>query len=175
MNTWKPCVAVVLAFVLGLAGARVLAAGAHLTSSTFEGKEAKEAATQMLEVAEGQAGSGTWQLIAVGRVYYLSGDKSKGESLFRKATGYKSGISEWRRIGLVYAEAGEFDKAVEALKKAVEAKSEDTDLAEYGAMLNLSGKRSDAEEAFKKSIAKDPSDVWNTVAMAGSYVGVRPD
>jgi tetratricopeptide (TPR) repeat protein len=76
---------------------------------------------------------------------------------------------------LVYAEAGEFDKAVEALKKAVEAKSEDTDLAEYGAMLNLSGKRSDAEEAFKKSIAKDPGDVWNTIAMAGSYIGVRPD
>lgn len=175
MKTWKQRLAIVLAFVLGATGARILAAGSHLTSATFEGKDPKAAAAQMLEVAEGQAGSGTWQLIAVGRVYYLSGDKSKGESLFRKATGYKSGVSEWRRIGMVYAEAGEFDKAVDALKKAVEAKSEDTGLAGYGAMLNLDGKRPEAEEAFKKSIAKDPGDVWNTVAMAGSYVGVCPE
>lgn len=44
-----------------------------------------------------------------------------------------------------------------------------------GAMLNLNGKRSLAEETFKQSIAKDPTDVWNSITMAGSYLGVRPD
>lgn len=175
MKTWTWSVAVVGALALGMAGGRMIAGGSRLTSDTFEGKTPKDAMTQMLQVAESQAGSGTWQLIAVGRVYYLSGDKKQGEAMFDKATSYKSGVSEWRRIGMIYAEAGEFDKAEAALQKAVAAKAEDTCLAEYGAMLNLNGKRAEAEEAFKKSIARDSNDVWNTVAMAGSFVGVRPD
>ncbi|HEV8700927.1 MAG TPA: hypothetical protein VGV60_06610 [Candidatus Polarisedimenticolia bacterium] len=42
-------------------------------------------------------------------------------------------------------------------------------------MLNLNGKRSLAKATFKQSIAKDPTDVWNTVTMAGSCLGVMPD
>ena len=128
----------------------------------------------MLTVAEAQAGSGTWELIAVGRVYYLSGNKTKGQELFDKATSLKSGVSEWRRIGKVFAEAGEFDKAEAAPQKAVTAKPEDTSLAELAAMLNLNRKLSQAEETFKQSIAKDPGDAWNSITMAGSYVGVSP-
>jgi hypothetical protein len=56
----------------------------------------------MLSVAEMQAGSGTWELIGVGRTYYVSRDKTKGQALFDKATSLKSGESEWRRIGKVY-------------------------------------------------------------------------
>jgi tetratricopeptide (TPR) repeat protein len=175
MKTWKASVAVVASFVLGAAVARVLAGGPSLTTASFEGKDAKEAAAAMLAVAEAQAGSGTWELIGLGRIHYLSGDKTKGQALFDRATSGKPGASEWRRIGKVYAEAREFDKAEAALQKAVTAKSEDTSLAELGAMLNLNGKRELAEETFKKSIAKDPGDVWNTITMAGSYVGVRPD
>ena len=174
MKTWKPSLAAVAAFVLGAAVAHVVAGGPSLTSATFEGKSAKEAAAAVLTVAEAQAGSGTWELIAVGRVYYLSGDKTKGQQLFDKATSLKSGASEWRRIGKVFAEAGEFDKAESALQNAVTAKSEDTSLAELAAMLNLNGKRAQAEETFKQSIAKDPGDVWNNITMAGSYVGVSP-
>src|SRR6266545_582014 len=159
MKSWKLSVWVVVAFVLGAAVARVSAGGASLTSASFEGKSAAEAAAAMLSVAETQAGSGTWELIGVGRIYYLSGDKTKGQALFDKATSLKSGPAEWRRIGKVYAEAREFDKAETALQKAVAAKSEDTSLAELAAMLNLNGKRSLAEETFKQSIAKDPTDV----------------
>ena len=175
MKNWKPSVMVVVAFVLGAAVARVSAGGASVTSALFEGKSAAEAAGAMLTLAETQAGGGTWELIGIGRVYYLSGDKAKGQALFDKATSLKSGVSEWRRIGRVYAEAKEFDKAEAALQKAVAAKPEDTSLADLGAMLNLNGKRSLAEETFKKSIAKDPTDVWNTTTMAGSYLGVVPD
>jgi tetratricopeptide (TPR) repeat protein len=175
MTPWKASVTVVAALVLGAIAARSLAGGSSLTAASFEGKDAKEAAAAMLAVAEAQADTGTWELIGVGRIYYLSGDKTKGQALFDKATSLKPGPSEWRRIGKVYAEAREFDKAEAALEKAVTAKSEDTSLAEFGAMLNLNGKRPLAEETFKKSIAKDPNDVWNCITMAGSYVGVRPD
>ena len=175
MKSWKPSVTVVVAFILGAAVARVSAGGASLTSALFEGKGAAEVAAAMLTLAETQAGDGTWELIGVGRVHYLSGDKAKGQALFDKATSLKSGASEWRRVGRVYAEAKEFDKAETALQKAVAAKSEDTSLADLGAMLNLNGKRSLAEEKFKQSIAKDPADVWNSITMAGSYLGVRPD
>jgi len=175
MKTWKPSKAVVAAFVLGAAAARVLAGGPSLTAASFEGKDPKEAAAAILSVAEAQAGHGSWELIGIGRIHYLSGDKTKGQALFDKATSLKTEASDWRRIGKVYAEAREFDKAEAALQKAVTAKSEDTTLAELAAMLNLNGKRPEAEEAFKKSIAKDPNDFWNIVAMAGSYVGVRPD
>lgn len=175
MNSWKASAGIVVAFVLGATVARVSAGAPGLTSASFEGKSAAEAAAALLSVAETQAGNGTWELIGVGRVYYLSGDRTKGQALFDKATSLKSGASEWRRIGKVYAEAKEFDKAEAALQKAVAAKSEDTSLAEMGAMLNLNGKRSQAEETFKQSIAKDPTDVWNSVTMAGSYLGVRPD
>jgi tetratricopeptide (TPR) repeat protein len=82
-------------------------------------------------------------------------------------------VSDWRRIGKVYAEAGEYEKATAALEKAVAVKAEDTGLAELGVMYNLEGKRDKAEEAFRKSIEKDPSDVWNTIFMAGSYVKVK--
>jgi tetratricopeptide (TPR) repeat protein len=122
MKTWKPSVTVILAFVLGAAVARVLAGGSGLTAASFEGKDAKEAAAAILAVAEAQAGNGTWELIGVGRIYYLSGDKTRGQALFDKATSLKPGASEWRRIGKVYAEAGEFDKAEAALQKAVTAK-----------------------------------------------------
>ncbi len=175
MKSWKASVTLIAAFVLGAAAGRVVAGGSNLTAASFEGKNAKEAAAAMLTVAEAQAGNGTWELIGVGRVYYLSGDRTKGQALFDKATSVKPGASEWRRIGKVYAQAGEFDKAEAALQKAVTAKSEDTSLAELGAMLNLNGKRPQAEETFKKSIAKDPGDVWNCIMMAGSYVGVSPN
>lgn len=175
MKNWKPSAGVVVAFVLGAAVARVSAGGASLSPASFEGKSAAEAAAAMLSVAEQQAGNGTWELIGLGRVYYLSGDKTKGQAQFDKATSVKAGASEWRRIGKVYAEAKEFDKAEAALQKAVAAKAEDTSLAEFGAMLNLNGKRSQAEDAFKQSIAKDPTDVWNSLMMAGSYLGIGPE
>src|ERR1700749_2773337 len=75
--------------------------------STFKGKPAKEGAYAALAEAEKLSGDGSWELIGVGRVYYLSGDKAKGQALFDRVTANKPEASDWQRIGEVYAEAGE--------------------------------------------------------------------
>jgi hypothetical protein len=38
----------------------------------------------------------------------------------------------------------------------------------------MRGDRARAEELFAKSFAKKPDEVWNTLNVAGSYVGVEP-
>lgn len=174
MRISRPVAGMIAAFCLGLAVALCFAGGAVVSPSVFEGKKPKEAAAALLTLAESQAGKGSWELIGIGRVYYLSGDKEKAKTYFDRGTADKAGVSEWRRIAKVYAEAGEFDNAVAALEKGIAAKEDDTALAELAAMYNLAGKRDKAEEAFRRSIAKDDSDTWNTIDMAGSYLGVRP-
>ncbi len=47
----------------------------------IRGKPPREAAAAALATAEKLAGTGTWERIAIGRVYYLSGDKARGQSL----------------------------------------------------------------------------------------------
>jgi len=164
-----------LAFALGFCAAIIVAAGPDLTPTLFEGKSPREAADALLGVAEQQAGKGTWQLIAAGRVHYLSGNKEKGQALFDKATSYEEGASEWKRIARVYAEAGEFDKAAAVMEKSLAKKPQDPDvMAVLGALYNLAGKRDKAEELFRKSADREKDDFWNTVDIAGSYVGVRP-
>ena len=76
---WAGLVAVFLAgFLVGGAWGR----GAKVAPSLYEGKPAKEAAAALLDAAEGQAGDGTWEIIGVGRVFYLSGDKTRGQGIF---------------------------------------------------------------------------------------------
>ena len=50
--------------------------------AVFKGKPAKEGAYAALAEAEKLSGGGSWELIGVGRVYYLSGDKAKGQEIF---------------------------------------------------------------------------------------------
>lgn len=144
--------------------------------SSYDGKSPKDAAAALLTIAEAQAGSGSWELIAVGRVRYLSGDKAGGQALFDRAVSKKAEASDWRRIAKVYAAAGEWDKAASACEKAQALKpNEDTLLAECGAFYNLKGDRAKAEGLFQRSFDADREDVWNTLAAAGSYLGVHPD
>jgi len=50
----------------------------------IRGKPAKEAGLAALQEAEKLAGSGSWEQLGVARVYYLSGDKAKGQALIDK-------------------------------------------------------------------------------------------
>ena len=66
----------------------------------------------MLDGALQLAENGSWERIAVGRAWYLGGDKAKGQQIFDGVTGAKNvGRSDWTRLGRVYVEAGEWDKA----------------------------------------------------------------
>ena len=63
-------------------------------------KAANEAATVLLDGALQLADTGSWERIAVGRAWYLGGDKTKGQQIFDAVTGNR----KWRTaIGSVSA------------------------------------------------------------------------
>ena len=81
-------------------------------AAMFEGS-APAVGTKLLEGALVLAEDGSWERIAVGRAWYLGGDKAKGQQIFDGVTsGKKVEGSDWFRIGRIYAEAGEWPKAV---------------------------------------------------------------
>jgi tetratricopeptide (TPR) repeat protein len=164
--------------VLAFAGGIVIGYAASVPRSVpalFTGKAPREAASALLETAHGQAEDGSWENIAVARVYYLMGEKQKaGEILDHVLAGKLKG-NDWIRIGRLYAEAGEWPKAKEAFDKAIVLEPKDAEYAaEVGAYYNLNGDRARAEELFARSFARKGDNVWNTLNVAGSYVGVRP-
>ncbi|HKQ60362.1 MAG TPA: hypothetical protein VJS92_03695 [Candidatus Polarisedimenticolaceae bacterium] len=166
-----------LAGILTLVTATALLASAPPVDLTalYSGKSPKDAASALLQKAEEQAGTGSWELIAVARVHYLSGDKKGGQALLDRAISRKAEASDWKRIARVYAEAGDWELAVGACDKALALKpKEDTLLAECGGIYNQKGDRAKAEELFQRSFAADSSDVYNTLAAAESYLKLRP-
>ncbi|HJQ97390.1 MAG TPA: hypothetical protein VJ826_03695 [Candidatus Polarisedimenticolaceae bacterium] len=141
----------------------------------FPGKDPKAAAQALLATAEPLAGTGSWERIGVGRVYYLSGDKAKGQALFDLAISKKAEASDLHRIATVYAMAKEWDKAKPMFEKAIAMNpSDDTGIVEAAAWFNLNGERARAEELFAKAFAKNPDELWHYINAAGSYLGQEP-
>ena len=142
----------------------------------IKGKDAKEAATVLLDGALERAGNGSWERIAVGRAWYLGGDKAKGQKVFDAVTtSTKVESSDWFRVGRVYAEADEWEKATKAFDKALEMKpKDDSSMVEYGALAILNNDRAKAEGLFERAFEKNPNEFWHWVTAGGSYVGVHP-
>ena len=141
----------------------------------IQGKPNKEAGLAALAEAEHLAGSGSWEIIAVGRVYYLSGDKAKAQTLFDRVTSGKAGASDWLRLGEVYAEAGEDAKAEECFQKALALDpKDDSGQAEVGAWYIRIGQRAKGEELLAKALQKHPDEVWDYVRAAEALLGVAP-
>ena len=164
-----------LVFTLGIAVGALARGGAKGDPSVFKGKSKSEAAKSLLMLAEAQAGKGSWENIAVGRTYYLGGMKKEGQAIFDSVTSKKAEGSDWMRIGRIYYDAGEWDKAKTAFDKALALEKNDAAwLAEVGGYYNLKGDRAKAEEMFEHSLKVEGGEVWNTVNMAGSYLGVEP-
>ena len=171
-------------FLLGLAcfalGAVVQSGfaqgGKSFDPSVYQGKDPQTAAAAMLDRALTLAGNGSWERIAVGRAWYLGGDKAKGQQIFDGVTGGKKvAASDWFRLGRVYAEAGEWDKAKDAFGRAITMdKGDDSGMLEYGAFANVNKDRALAEELFGKALGKNPREFWHWVGAGGSYLGVRP-
>ena len=123
------------------------------------------------------AGNGTWELLGVARVYYLSGDKAKGQALIDRVLGPKAQGSDWQRVGEIYADAGERQKAEDMFQKmlALDVKGkDDTGRAEIGAWYIRIGERDKGEELLSQAIARNPDEVWHYVRAAESYLGVPP-
>ncbi len=161
-------------FVLGVA-VGVVAATSKVEKGMYAGQSPKDAAAALLTAAQQQAGKGSWENIAVGRVWYLSGDKAQGQAIFDRVFAGKVKKSDFMRLGRVYMEAKEWDKAKAAFEKALADDPKDEgNLSEVGAWYNLHGDRATAEAYFDRAFSRKPDEVWYTVNAAGSYVGVKP-
>lgn len=168
----RTIVSLVFVLAVGIA-VGALARGMKIDPNSYRGKSKQEAAKALLEIARKQAGEGSWERIAVGRVYYLGGMKKEGQEIFDSLK--KREPSDWMRIGRIYREAGEWDKAKDAFDRALLGEPKNAAWqAELGAFFNLKGDRAKAEELFDKSFQNKSDEVWHTVNMAGSYVSVEP-
>jgi tetratricopeptide (TPR) repeat protein len=142
----------------------------------YQGKDAKAAATALLDGALQLAGTGSWERIAVGRAWYLGGDKAKGQQILDGVTGGKKvAASDWFRVARIYLEAGEWDKAQQAFDRALAMNpGDDSGMIEYGAFANVNNDRPKAEDLFAKAFKKNSGEFWHWVGAGGSYLGVRP-
>lgn len=163
------------ALVVGLVAGTALAKKNPTTADMFKGKDPKDAASALLAKAREYAGSGSWENIAVGRVYYLTGQKDEGQKIMDAAIAKKAEPSDWIRIGRVYYEAGDWDKAAAAFDKVLEMAPKDADwTAEIGAYYLVKGDRARAEQLFERSLSLDPENRRNDLLMAGAYRGLAP-
>ena len=144
-------------------------------ATMFEGSAAA-VGTKLLEGALVLAEDGSWERIAVGRAWYLGGDKAKGQEILDGVTsGKKVEGSDWFRIGRIYAEAGEWPKATAAFDKAMAMNADDdSGSIEYGAFANVNNDRTKAEGLFRSAMQKKPKEFWHWVNAGGSYLGVKP-
>lgn len=174
MNTRRVALLLFITLSLGLGVGVVLAAKA-IDPLTYRGKSKPEAGAALIALARQQAGKGSWENIAVGRVLYLSGNKAQGQAIFDAMLARKREGSDRMRVGRVYWEAKEWGKAKAMFAQALELEPKDGPwLAEVGAYYNLMGERAKAEELFERAFQRDSNEVWLTVNVAGSYVGVEP-
>jgi len=143
----------------------------------MRGKPAKEAGLAALQQAEKLAGSGSWELLGVARVYYLSGDKATGQALIDRVLNGKPEPSDWQRAGEFYAEVKENAKAEELFQKVLAAdkkQKDDTGRAAIGAWYIRIGQRDKGEELLTQALARNPDETWHYLRAAEAYLGVPP-
>lgn len=180
MTTSKAIAVGVTCFVMG-AGLQARFAQARrspaFTLDLIKDKPPAEAAAVLLDGARQLAGSGSWERIAVGRAWYLGGEKARGQQILDEVTSSpKVEGSDWFRVGRIYAEAGEWDRAAAAFDRAMAMDTgDDSGLLEYAALANLHHDRAKAESLFAQVFAKKPREFWHWVNAGGSYLGVKPE
>lgn len=165
---------VTAAVLLVVSGISIGHAAQKAEPSQYRGKDNRQAAHALLEVAMRQAGNGSWERIAVGRIYYLGGYKPEGQAIFDDVLANDPEGTDLFRIARIYREAGEWERAKALFEHALRENPKDTQgMAEVGAYYLLLGDRTAAEALFDRSIARE-DELWSTVAAAGSYLGVAP-
>lgn len=170
----KRIVTSAIALGLFVAGIGVGFASQHVTRSMYHTVTPQEAAANLLDVAKEEAEGGSWEMIGIGRVLYLGGQKDKAEAIFSEVLGDDPEDSDSYRIAHVYAEAGEWAKAKPMFDRYVERnKKEYRDLVEIGALYMLNGDRETAERLYDIAF-QSRWEFWSIVYAAGSYLGVKP-
>jgi Tfp pilus assembly protein PilF len=137
------------------------------------GKPPKEAGVSALQAAEHFAGNGSWELISIARVYYLSGDRTKAQELIDRALSHKPKATDFQRVGEIYADAGDNTQAESYFQRALAADpKDDTGQSEIGAWYIRHGQRDKGEDLLAKALAKNPEEVWHYVRASEAYLGV---
>ena len=146
------------------------------SSSLLAGKNTAEKAAILLDGAAELAGGGSWEQIAVGRAWYLGGNKEKGQGFFDRVTSTsKVEASDWYRVGLVYLEAHESDKAKAAFDHAMALTETDSKMAtQIGAAMVVAGDAVKGESAINTALTKRTKDFWGWLAAGGAYLNVTP-
>ena len=163
-----------VAAALFVMGAPVGFAAQKVASSQYHDKDKQDAALALLEVAKGQAGKGSWERIAVGRIYYLGGFKPQGQAIFDEVLANDPEGTDLFRIARIYRQAGEWERAKALFERALRENPKDSQgMAELGAYYLLAGDRAAAEVLFDRSFKRE-DELWSTVAAAGGYLGVEP-
>ena len=140
----------------------------------FEGTP-PAAATKLLDGALLLAEEGSWERIAVGRAWYLGGDKAKGQQIFDGVTsGKKVEGSDWFRVGRVYAEASEWPRRSEAFDKAIAMNPTTIPAYRVRRAPDLNNDRAKAEGLFRRRCRRSRSEFWHWVNAGGAYLGVKP-
>ena len=138
----------------------------------YEGIDKEQAAENLLQFALELADDGSWERIAVARMYYLSGKKERADQIIDSIR--KKTDGDWMRIGRMYYQAGDWDKARDAFEHVISNSPTDSDwMAEIGAYYNLQGDRERAQLLFSQSFKEDGRDLYNTLKAAGSFLGVE--
>lgn len=161
-----------MAIGLFVCGVGAACAGDRIDPQSYRDNSKQAAASALLKQALVQADGGSWERIAVGRVYYLGGMKNEGQMIFDAVLLKKPDPSDLFRVARVYREAGEWPRAKELFDKALQLNPKDEKgLAEVGAYYLINGDRATAEALFDRSFKLD-SEIWATVSAAGAYLGV---
>jgi tetratricopeptide (TPR) repeat protein len=163
-------------------GCVVLGAGISLAAKSagpgmelIRGKPAQEAGLAALVEAEKLAGSGSWELLGIARVYYLSGNKTQGQAIIDRVLGGKSDHNDWQRIGQIYADADENDKAAQFFERALAADpKDDTGQSEIGSWYIRIGQRDKGEELLTKAFARNPDEGAHYLRAAQAFLKVPP-
>lgn len=141
----------------------------------IRGKPDQAAGLAALAEAHALAGSGSWELLAVGRVYYISGDKAGGQAIFDRVTGAKPQGSDWERLGAIYSETGENTKAEDCFQKALAMNpKDDTGQSEVGAWYIRNGQREKGEQLIAQALQKNPDEFWHYLRAAEALLHVAP-
>ena len=149
-------------------------AAQKVAPSQYHDKDKQDAAHALLEVAKAQAGKGSWERIAVARIYYLGGFKPQGQAIFDEVLANDPEGTDLFRIARIYRQAGEWERARALFERALRENPKDSKgMAEVGAYYLLAGDRAAAENLFDRSFKRE-DELWSTVAAAGAYLGVAP-
>ena len=150
-------------------------AAQKIKPTQYHDRDKQEAARALLETAKRQADGGSWERIAIGRIYYLGGFKPEGQAIFDDVLAHKPEAGDLFRIARIYSEAGEWDQAKVLFERALREEPDDSKgMVEVGAYYLMRGDRAAAEVLFDRSFKLESDDVWSAVAAAGSYLGVAP-